>query len=111
MLWQPIKDLPSNWQKLANSEFPQHREQKVPPEVEAAWLHHRFTQIHPFQDGNGRVARCLASLVFIQDGWFPLVLTRDNRADYIAALEQADHGNLSDLINLFSKSQKQAFNS
>ena len=26
------------------------------PEVKAAWLHHRFTQIHPFQDGNGRVA-------------------------------------------------------
>ncbi len=24
-----------------------------------AWLHHRFTQIHPFQDGNGRVARAL----------------------------------------------------
>ncbi|MBI3795454.1 MAG: Fic family protein, partial [Deltaproteobacteria bacterium] len=35
------------------------RHGNVPPEVEAAWLHHRFTQIHPFQDGNGRVARCL----------------------------------------------------
>lgn len=87
----------------------QHREQNVPPEVEAAWLHHRFTQIHPFQDGNGRVARCLASLVFIQAGWFPLVLTRDDRAAYITASEQADQGNLSNLINLFSKSQKQAF--
>ncbi|MBZ8181135.1 Fic family protein [Oscillatoria salina] len=87
----------------------QHRNQKVPPEIEAAWLHHRFTQIHPFQDGNGRVARCLASLVFIQASWFPLVLTRDNRADYIAALEKADEGDLSSLINLFAKSQKQAF--
>lgn len=87
----------------------QHRTQKVPPEIEAAWLHHRFTQIHPFQDGNGRVARCLASLVFIQASWFPLVLTRDDRAVYIAALEEADHGNLSSLINLFAKSQKQAF--
>jgi hypothetical protein len=28
----------------------------VSPEVSAAWLHHRFTQIHPFQDGNGRIA-------------------------------------------------------
>ena len=36
----------------------------VCPEVEAAWLHHRFTQIHPFEDGNGRVARALASAVF-----------------------------------------------
>lgn len=87
----------------------QHRDQEIPPEVESAWLHHRFTQIHPFQDGNGRVARCLASLVFIQTSWFPLVLTRDDRAVYIAALESADKGNLSNLINLFAKSQKQAF--
>ncbi len=72
-------------------------------------MHHRFTQIHPFQDGNGRVARCLASLVFIQSSWFPLVLTRDDRAVYIAALEAAGQGSLSDLINLFAKSQKQAF--
>jgi Fic family protein len=87
----------------------QHQIQQIPPEVEAAWLHHRFTQIHPFQDGNGRVARCLASLVFIQAGWFPLVLTRDDRAVYIEASEQADRGDLTSLINLFSKSQKQAF--
>lgn len=87
----------------------QHCDQKVPPEIEAAWLHHRFTQIHPFQDGNGRVARCLASLVFIQANWFPLVLTRDDRELYIAALENADQGNLSNLINLLAFSQKQAF--
>lgn len=87
----------------------QHCDQNVPPEIESAWLHHRFTQIHPFQDGNGRVARCLASLVFIQASWFPLVLTRDDRAIYIAALEAADRGDLSNLINLFAKSQKQAF--
>lgn len=86
-----------------------HRDQKVPPEIESAWLHHRFTQIHPFQDGNGRVARCLASLVFIQASWFPLILTRDDRAVYITALEEADQGSLSSLINLFARSQKQAF--
>ena len=87
----------------------QHRDNEIPPEIEAAWLHHRFTQIHPFQDGNGRVARCLASLIFIQASWFPLVLTRDDRAVYIAALEEADRGSLDRLINLFAKSQKQAF--
>ncbi|MGK7943941.1 MAG: Fic family protein [Microcystaceae cyanobacterium] len=87
----------------------QHCQQKVSPEVDSAWLHHRFTQIHPFQDGNGRVARCLASLVFIQAEWFPLVVNRDDRKIYIEALEKADQGDLSHLINLFSKSQKQAF--
>ncbi|MFB2983665.1 Fic family protein [Microseira sp. BLCC-F43] len=87
----------------------QHRDQRVPPEIESAWLHHRLTQIHPFPDGNGRVARCLASLVFIQASWFPLVLTRDDLAVYIAALEHAYQGDLSNLINLFAKSQKPAF--
>ena len=42
----------------------------VVSEVEAAWIHHRFTQIHPFQDGNGRVARCLATLVFLKPNVF-----------------------------------------
>ena len=30
-----------------------HIEKSVPSEVQAAWLHHRFTQIHPFQEGGG----------------------------------------------------------
>ena len=80
----------------------------VPPEVSAAWLHHRFSQIHPFQDGNGRVARCLATLVFIRAAWFPLVVTRDDRDRYIAALERADASDLSDLVRLFAAVQKQA---
>jgi Fic family protein len=87
----------------------EHDKQKVNPDVEAAWLHHRFTQIHPFQDGNGRVARLLASLVFIRANWFPLVITNDERDAYIHALEKADNGNLKGLIDLFAKAQKQAF--
>ncbi len=82
--------------------------QNVSPEVEAAWLHHRFAQIHPFQDGNGRVARALATLVFLRAGWFPLVVTRDDRAEYIEALEKADDGDLSPLVQLFAGLQKKA---
>ena len=79
------------------------------PEVVAAWLHHRFAQIHPFQDGNGRVARALASLVFMREGWFPLVIHRDQRSDYIDSLEVADRGNLVPLIEMFASSQRKAF--
>lgn len=77
-------------------------------EVRAAWLHHRFTQIHPFQDGNGRVARALASLVFLQDGLFPLVIRDSDRGIYITALEEADNGDLRPLVDLFSRRQKDA---
>lgn len=86
-----------------------HEQQEVAAEVEAAWLHHRFTQIHPLQDGNGRVARCLASLVFIRDGWFPLTITRDHRDTYISALEEADDGELKPLVALFSRRQRDVF--
>ena len=62
--------------------------------VKAAWLHHRFVQIHPFQDGNGRVARLLASMVLVKDGYFPLHIRRDDREVYLDALERADSGQL-----------------
>lgn len=77
----------------------------VPSEVQAAWLHHRFTQIHPFQDGNGRVARAIASLVLVKDGLFPLVVTRDDKPLYLEALEAADDGRLKPLVDLIAKLQ------
>ena len=81
----------------------------VPAEVEAAWLHHRFTQIHPFQDGNGRIARALATLIFVKEGWFPLVVRDRERSVYIDALEAADEGDIGDLVKYFSGLQKDEF--
>lgn len=83
----------------------EHVAKTVPSEVQAAWLHHRFTQIHPFQDGNGRVARAIASLVLVKDDLFPLVVTRDDKPKYLDALEAADKGNLKPLIDLIVKLQ------
>jgi Fic family protein len=78
------------------------------PEIKSAWLHHRFTQIHPFQDGNGRVARALASLVFLREGLFPLVVRESDRKDYIGALETADAGDIGPLVTLFARRQRDA---
>lgn len=80
-------------------------EAKTAPEVLSAWLHHRFTHIHPFQDGNGRVARTLASMVFLKAGFFPLVVRDSDRKEYFAALEAADRGELKELIELFAVRQ------
>lgn len=102
----PPLQVPGEMERLL--EF-HHSHTDVPPEVSAAWLHHRFTQIHPFQDGNGRVARALATIVFIQAGWFPMVVNRDARGAYIAALEAADYGDLAPLVRLFGLNAKQAF--
>jgi Fic family protein len=88
----------------------EHGRRDVPTEVEAAWLHHIFTQIHPFQDGNGRIARLIASYVFIKDNYFPLTLVdSQDRESYIAALEEADRDDLRPLITLFSSVQRRTF--
>lgn len=86
-----------------------HGHDNAAPEVEAAWLHHRFTQIHPFQDGNGRIARALATLVFVKAGCFPLVVRDRDRAKYMNALESADDGNLMPLIKFFASLQQGEF--
>ncbi|MGH3683532.1 MAG: Fic family protein [Pseudonocardiaceae bacterium] len=46
------------------------------PVVRAAWLHHQFIRIHPFEDGNGRVARALTLLVLLRANYAPLVVDR-----------------------------------
>ena len=86
-----------------------HESKGLPIEIQAAWLHHRFTQIHPFQDGNGRVARAITSLVLVKSGLFPFVVTRDERLQYIDTLESADDGDLKPLIDLITKLQIRQF--
>ena len=68
------------------------------PLLVGAWLHHRFTQIHPFQDGNGRVARALLTWHLVKEGYWPIVVSRDDRTRYIGSLEQADSGNLTPFV-------------
>ncbi len=83
-----------------------HMDDNVWPLVEAAWLHHRFVQIHPFTDGNGRTARCLAAMVLIKAGWLPVVVTRHDKPAYYKALQTADDGDLRPLVKLFATLQE-----
>ncbi len=82
-------------------------EAKINPLIIAAWFHHAFVTIHPFQDGNGRVARLLASLIFIKFGFFPFtVLREDAKVKYINSLEQADNGLVQPLVSYFGEVQR-----
>ena len=85
----------------------QHESLGVCAEVEAAWLHHRFAQIHPFIDGNGRVARALSSAVFLKEDYLVLVVRdEEHREPYLDALRAADKGDLKPLVDLFADIQR-----
>lgn len=103
----PVEHVDSEMQNLMKL-YHQYEDEKRDPVLLSAWLHHRFTQIHPFQDGNGRIARTLASLVLIKANFFPLLVKNSDRTEYLDALETADKGNLKALFNLFIRIQRQS---
>ncbi len=78
------------------------------PIIVGAWFHHRFTQIHPYQDGNGRLARALTTLILLGARLLPLVVDRDLRAAYITSLELADANDLAPLASLFARLERSA---
>ncbi len=55
----------------------------------AAQLHKRFVFIHPFKDGNGRIARLIMNTALIQDGYLLAIIPPVLRHEYIELLERA----------------------
>lgn len=77
------------------------RETKHP--VEASALAHKdFVFIHPFVDGNGRVARLIMNLVLLQTGYNIAVIPPIMRQEYIQTLEKA-HTDDKDFIDLIAR--------
>lgn len=89
------------------------------PVLQASYAHYAFVVIHPFADGNGRVARALASVFTYRSNSVPLLILMENRRDYLESLRAADAGDFQpfvdfilerglDAIKLFDESVKAA---
>ncbi len=62
------------------------------PAVQAAFAHHALVAVHPFADGNGRVARLLASVFLLRVASVPLTVFAHQKAKYLSTLRSADRG-------------------
>jgi len=80
-----------------------NQEKELSPEDLAAYLHYRFVRIHPFDDGNGRVARLLMNYVLLKHNLPPVIIKSADKANYLLALNKADIGDIKAFADYISE--------
>ena len=66
------------------------QEGKLSPVELAALFHYRYIRIHPFEDGNGRIARLMTNFILTRHN-YPMVVVRSRKkSEYLEALHQTD---------------------
>ena len=98
--YAPVDQVPSEMYRLLEQirtpEF-----ERAHPAAQASYIHYAFVLIHPFADGNGRVARALASVFFFRAHSIPFLVFANQRKTYFDALYQADQGQTWPLLAFF----------
>ncbi|MGZ5438184.1 MAG: Fic family protein [Pyrinomonadaceae bacterium] len=69
------------------------------PVLQSSYAHYALAAIHPFADGNGRLARALSSVFTYRAVSIPLLILSENRGEYLSSLRLADEGNLQAFVD------------
>lgn len=80
-----VKELMQSWFKLLKRNMSRDHKTSDPKKLITYYtdLHLGFTAIHPFSDGNGRLARLVANLPILKHGQFPLIVDATMRRKYM----------------------------
>ncbi len=106
----PVKELDKELKSLIG--WYKKNMDKFKPIVLAAIIHNQFEDIHPFQDGNGRVGRLLLNFILIKNNYPPINILLKDRSEYYEILQEYQINDrlrptLRFLINQYEKTLKQ----
>lgn len=91
----------SDW--LAGCCFKEEPEDSAAGLLRAVVAHAWLVYIHPFVDGNGRVARLLMNLLLMRHGYPVAIITKDDRLRYYDALEESQSTDISSFVALVTE--------
>ncbi len=95
-----------NWTevlKLMNQLLATVQKSRLHPIETAAYLYHGFVDIHPFTDGNGKVARLFTCLYLRKQHYPAVVMRKETRKRYTHLLRSADTGDISPFSHYIAK--------
>lgn len=84
------EETPSLMSDLVNWYNEEEQKGELTPVELAALFHYRYIRIHPFEDGNGRIARLLVNYILARHGYPMIVVRSRKKDDYLDALHQTD---------------------
>lgn len=72
-------------------------------------FHGRFSEIHPFEDGNGRTGRFLINAILLEMGYPPMIIRRTSRIAYLNCLHAFDNGSHGQLTRFMLDKLKDTY--
>lgn len=74
------------------------RSTEVHPVWLASMMHYKFVRIHPFDDGNGRLARLIMNYILMKNDYPPCIIKDEDKRNYLVALNKADTGDMESFV-------------
>lgn len=84
------QETPALMTDLVNWYNEEEKRGKLSPVALAALFYYRYIRIHPFEDGNGRIARLMVNFILARHGYPMIVVRSKKKMDYLEALHATD---------------------
>ncbi len=109
---QPFKPSPARYVKsdmksLLN--WYNKKKKNMHPLALAIFFHHKFENIHPFSDGNGRTGRILMNLILFKKNFPQMIILQTLRKEYLKSMNKADKALKKNMFSDEIKDYKELF--